>query len=393
MFLGAIEDLERVLAYPNPSSECITIARSLDGRLQVSHRKGLPHVIYCRIFRWPDLQNQHELRAIDTCKFSFASKQNEICINPYHYERIEIPTIPSSVQLKQEIQPAPLNNSQYNSTHTHTTTHPHVHAYPYAPIGENSNNLNIQKLPNSYQYPNMYDYNFHSHCKEKENLYNRHYSQSYQSSNPAVHPTSGPNSTAVNESSSLAVSNLKTNINYNYYYFGQNTKNVAPNANTVGTSLNGSYSYGNTSINGSPPPTASLLEESSSAESCNMSNNLSPTTNLSSSSSSTSSLIANSNANNHERRISSINGNNLGEFNQFQLSIVYSIYNSIFKITHMRLIFTTLNAWAGARSSIMNLMLALAKYFTRTQMMSTSMASPIRAWMTASVCAWACLRI
>lgn len=53
---GAVEELTRVLENPNPISNCVTIPRSLDGRLQVSHRKGLPHVIYCRVWRWPDLQ-------------------------------------------------------------------------------------------------------------------------------------------------------------------------------------------------------------------------------------------------------------------------------------------------------------------------------------------------
>lgn len=91
---GAIEDLERALSHPNEESNCVTIPRSLDGRLQVSHRKGLPHVIYCRVWRWPDLQSHHELRPIETCQFPFSAKQKEVCINPYHYKRVESPVLP-----------------------------------------------------------------------------------------------------------------------------------------------------------------------------------------------------------------------------------------------------------------------------------------------------------
>ncbi|XP_075549366.1 mothers against decapentaplegic homolog 2-like isoform X4 [Dermacentor variabilis] len=68
--------------------------RSLDGRLQVSHRKGLPHVIYCRLWRWPDLQSHHELRATDHCQYAFHLKKDEVCVNPYHYQRVETPALP-----------------------------------------------------------------------------------------------------------------------------------------------------------------------------------------------------------------------------------------------------------------------------------------------------------
>ncbi|CAL8401214.1 unnamed protein product [Boreogadus saida] len=88
---GAMEDLEKALSCPGQPSKCVTIPRSLDGRLQVSHRKGLPHVIYCRVWRWPDLQSHHELKALDCCEFPFGSKQKDICINPYHYRRVETP--------------------------------------------------------------------------------------------------------------------------------------------------------------------------------------------------------------------------------------------------------------------------------------------------------------
>ncbi|KAH8848682.1 Mothers against decapentaplegic like [Schistosoma japonicum] len=91
---GALEALERALSNPGEPSECVTIPRSLDGRLQVSHRKGLPHVIYCRVWRWPDLQSHHELKPLDFCRFPFSAKENEVCINPYHYQRVESPVLP-----------------------------------------------------------------------------------------------------------------------------------------------------------------------------------------------------------------------------------------------------------------------------------------------------------
>ncbi|XP_059619360.1 protein mothers against dpp isoform X2 [Phlebotomus argentipes] len=91
---GAIEELERALSCPGQPSKCVTIPRSLDGRLQVSHRKGLPHVIYCRVWRWPDLQSHHELKPLETCQYPFSAKQKEVCINPYHYKRVESPVLP-----------------------------------------------------------------------------------------------------------------------------------------------------------------------------------------------------------------------------------------------------------------------------------------------------------
>lgn len=88
---GSLEELEKALSQPNTHTNCVTIPRSLDGRLQVSHRKGLPHVIYCRVWRWPDLQSHHELKPLDVCEYAFSRNKKEVCINPYHYRRVETP--------------------------------------------------------------------------------------------------------------------------------------------------------------------------------------------------------------------------------------------------------------------------------------------------------------
>ncbi|CAF1245775.1 unnamed protein product [Adineta steineri] len=98
-----IDDLQLALDTKNPQTRCVTIPRDAQNKLvepnpSTTVRKAFhditPVIAFCRIWRWPDLNTHLELRPISTCAYAFQQEKDQICVNPYHYERVIAPFIP-----------------------------------------------------------------------------------------------------------------------------------------------------------------------------------------------------------------------------------------------------------------------------------------------------------
>lgn len=113
----------------------------LDGG-NLQHRKGLPHVIYCRLWRWPELQSHHELRALENCEYAYSVKRDEVCINPYHYSRIESPQLPAILVPRHTLTND--DNNLFPHSLEDLSTSPHIPENTSFPHNTNTLGLHMQ---------------------------------------------------------------------------------------------------------------------------------------------------------------------------------------------------------------------------------------------------------
>lgn len=114
--------------------------------------KCLPHVAYCRIWRWPDVHSHHELKAVSNCEYPFAAKKPEVCINPYHYQRVPLnPLPPIIVPLQSEIastssaqSTSPLPTQQTNEVQMPTNATYTTNSYNLTTDGNGTNSPNLR---------------------------------------------------------------------------------------------------------------------------------------------------------------------------------------------------------------------------------------------------------
>ncbi|XP_063781636.1 mothers against decapentaplegic homolog 6 isoform X2 [Pseudophryne corroboree] len=83
------------------------------GCVLVARTGSPPHLLFCRLFRWPELQHPGQLKALSGCQGAGGPDSNNVCCNPYHYSRLcgpESPPPPYS-RLSPKFEQNPLDTS------------------------------------------------------------------------------------------------------------------------------------------------------------------------------------------------------------------------------------------------------------------------------------------
>lgn len=95
---GALDELLKAIANQDPSTKCVTLPNTRNEKtdnLPGTRNKALPHLVYCRIWRFPQVQSSNELQSVENCLYGFAFKRELICVNPYHYQLVSTTSLPA----------------------------------------------------------------------------------------------------------------------------------------------------------------------------------------------------------------------------------------------------------------------------------------------------------
>lgn len=155
--IAIIEELEKAISLECSSTKCISCTKTPVNRLQVSHRSVLPHVIYCRLWRWPDLQSHHQIKAIRNCDNYVEDNSvssDTVCVNPYHYDRQQPASIDPVLVPCNQI-PPDLSTSYEDSDSTSTINYSKRIMLPTIITGETVRSMLSLEAPTSTSKPEM----------------------------------------------------------------------------------------------------------------------------------------------------------------------------------------------------------------------------------------------
>lgn len=106
------EELVSALQLKSPRTNCVLVTQFHGHKLLKSNRKVSLAVLYCKLWRWPNLKSQHNLITLECCRnfqYELSSlsphKPQCQCVNPYHYElskpiqnhEFRVPLIPPDI--------------------------------------------------------------------------------------------------------------------------------------------------------------------------------------------------------------------------------------------------------------------------------------------------------
>uniref|UniRef100_A0A0N4ZPR3 Mothers against decapentaplegic homolog n=1 Tax=Parastrongyloides trichosuri TaxID=131310 RepID=A0A0N4ZPR3_PARTI len=96
----SVKSYENIIRRGETESPCVVVPKlpksfAKGHFFEYNDQKLYPHYVACRLFRFPDMNDYHQLiPSHKRCKAPFNRKTNHVCINPFHYSSLRRPKLP-----------------------------------------------------------------------------------------------------------------------------------------------------------------------------------------------------------------------------------------------------------------------------------------------------------